>query len=47
MPVVQITQYAEEPEALEGLYRRDPALFNRSFAEAFRAAPQSPVLRAW
>ncbi|MBK9549470.1 MAG: hypothetical protein IPO52_10305 [Gemmatimonadetes bacterium] len=47
MTVVQITQYAEEPEALEALYRRDPALFNRSFAEAFRAAPQSPVLRAW
>ena len=47
MTTVQITQYAEEPEALEALYRRDPALFTRSFAEAFRAAPQSPVLRTW
>lgn len=47
MTTVQITQYADEPEALEALYRRDPALFSRSFAEAFRAAPQSPVLRAW
>ena len=30
MTIVQITQYAEEPEALEALYRRDPALFNLS-----------------
>lgn len=47
MTTVQITQHADDPEALEALYRRDPGLFGRSFAEAFRAAPGSAILRTW
>jgi|CXWL01.1.fsa_nt_gi hypothetical protein len=47
MTAVQITQHADEPEALEALYRRDPALFSRSLADAMRAVPDSPVLRTW
>lgn len=47
MTALQITQHADDPDALEALYRRDPALFSRSFAEAFQVAPASPVLRTW
>ncbi len=37
----------EDPEALERLYRSDPAEFRRSLDEALRVQPASLLLRAW
>jgi hypothetical protein len=47
MTTARIHQLADDPEALEVLYRQDPGAFARSLPEAAQAAPQSLLLRAW
>jgi hypothetical protein len=47
MTIARIQQLADDPEALEALYRSDPATFGRSLPEVARTAPDSLLWRAW
>lgn len=42
-----IREHLDEPEALEGLYQRDPEAFRDAFAEVSRTVEDSTTLRVW
>ena len=43
----RILQLLDDPHELEALYRHAPHAFRQSLEAAFRASPDSPVLRVW
>ncbi|HQW65463.1 MAG TPA: hypothetical protein PLJ23_00400 [Gemmatimonadales bacterium] len=47
MTIARIQQLADDPEALEALYRSDPTTFGRSLPQVVSAAPDSLLWRAW
>jgi hypothetical protein len=47
MTIARIQQLADDPEALEALYRSDPTTFGRSLPQVASAAPDSLLWRAW